>query len=183
MPGSHTHIHMQSEYRLPHTGLTSGSDLSMLDVWYAWLEWSPAVQPCIFIQSAFGNHYAPLEDAGQRPAEKSSVQNTAHTVTVPELSDGSYLGVQRGFVWMQKQLVHAAYVWIQMYSRCSTNRPIVLTFFLFLYKPFGVFCQTEIILVFLDELDPMSHTSCSLSGFLTSLTSVMPYQRPRSHYS
>ncbi|RXN24587.1 hypothetical protein ROHU_006075 [Labeo rohita] len=97
-PGSHTHIHMQSEYRLPHTGLTSGSDLSMLDVRYAWLEESPAIQPCIFIQFAFGKRYAPLEDAGRRPVEKSSVRNTAHNVTVPELSDGPYLGVQRGFV-------------------------------------------------------------------------------------
>ncbi len=59
MLGSHTHIHMQSEYRLPHTGLTSGSALSMLDVWYAWLEGSPAVQPCIFIQSTFSKRYAP----------------------------------------------------------------------------------------------------------------------------
>lgn len=67
--------------------------------------------------------------------------------------------------------------------RCSTKLAHSLDFFLFLYKPFGVFFQTDIILVFLDELDPMPHTSCSLSGFLTSLTSVIPYQRPRSHYS
>lgn len=67
--------------------------------------------------------------------------------------------------------------------RCSTNWPKVLIFFFFLYKPFGVFCQADIIFVFWDELDTMPHTSCYLSGFLTSLTSVMPYQRPRSHCS
>lgn len=144
-PGSHTHIHMQSEYRLPYVGLTSGSDLSMLDVQYAWLEGSPAIQPCMFIQFAFCKRYTPLEDVGRHPTERSSVRNTAHNVTVPELSDGPYLGAQRVLYKCKNTLFMLLIFGFK--CRCSTNWPKV-DFFFFLYKPFGVFCQTDIILVF-----------------------------------
>lgn len=64
----------------------------MLDVGFA-------EAACIFIQFTFrysGKRYAPLENAGWRPVEKSSVRNTAHNVTVPELSDGQS-GSPKGF--------------------------------------------------------------------------------------
>lgn len=67
----------------------------------------PSLARCIFILFAFrcsGKCYSPFTDAGRRPAENPSV-------TVPELSDGG-LRVQRGFVRMQKYLVHAAYIGI-----------------------------------------------------------------------